>query len=355
MPDEPLPIRPTVRGVAAAAGVSAMTVSLALRNHPRVSSATRALVLRTAAKLGYRPDPQVAKLMHHLRVRRKPGYQASIGALTTVPAGAENPYHAEIIRSARQRADELGYGFSLFQWAEDPAALPALQRILRSRGVEGLLLLPMKTPRSFAGSLDWSELAVVATTYGVLEPEFHRVVPHQFGNALRICERLAGAGYRRIGLVLPAEHDLRVHHSFSAAVAWQNLIGGTEFVRPFIHRGDSPAERALQSWFKHERPDVIIAAGDKECRPIAQQLKLRVPGRVGFTSSNKAGRSVFAGIEERPEEIGITAIEQLAAMIQRGEKGVPSVPKVTMIEGRWIEGASVRSRARGKRLKAKPA
>jgi DNA-binding LacI/PurR family transcriptional regulator len=194
--------------------------------------------------------------------------------------------------------------------------------------------------------LDWKNFAVVTTTFGVLAPEFHRVVPHQFGNALGICERLAALSYRRIGLVLPAEHDLRVHHGFSAAVVWQNLIGGTEFVRPFIHSEELPTPSALKQWFEREQPDVIIAAGDKECRLIAQKLGLRMPGSVGFVSANKAGRSTFAGIEERPEEIGATAIELLAAMIQRGEKGVPAVPKVTMIDGRWIEGRSVRRRAR---------
>jgi DNA-binding LacI/PurR family transcriptional regulator len=318
-----------------------MTVSLALRNHPRISAATRELVQRTAARLGYRPDPTVAKLMHHLRVRRRPGFQASLAALTTIAEDAESPYLHDILRSARRRAEELGYGFTLFR-IDDAAAQPALQRVLRSRGVEGLILLPVAIPRAFDALLEWAEFSVVTTTYGVLAPEFHRVVPHQFGNALAMCQQLARAGYRRIGLVLPAEHDLRVHHGFSAAVAWQNLIGGTEFVRPLIHGGALPAAAEVRAWFARERPDVIIAAGDKECRPIAQQLGLRVPGRIGFASAHKAGRSVFAGIEERPAEIGATAIELLAGMIQRGEKGIPAVPKVTMIDGRWVEGRSVR-------------
>jgi hypothetical protein len=61
-------------------------------------------------------------------------------------------------------------------------------------------------------------------------------------------------------------------------------------------------------------------------------------------SANRTGPSPIAGIEERPEEIGATALELLAAMIQRGEKGVPAVPKVTMVEGRWIDGPSVKGR-----------
>ena len=321
-----------------------MTVSLALRKHPRIPPTTRALVERAAAKLGYRPDPHVAKLMDHLRTRRKPGYQSTIGAFTTLVEGKEGSYTIDMIRSASRRAEELGYGFTLFRGEDIAGQRNALQRILLNRGVEGIVLLPIATPRVLTEQLDWSVFSVVSTTYGVLAPAFHRVVPHQFGNALQICQQLAADGYRRIGLVLPAEQDLRVHHGFSAAVAWQNLIGGTEFVRPCIHEGVFPAKLELARWFEGERPDVIIAEGDKACRSIAQQLGLRLSGSVGFASANKSGQSIFAGIEERPEEIGATAIEFLASMIQRGEKGVPDVPKITMIDGRWIAGRSARRR-----------
>jgi DNA-binding LacI/PurR family transcriptional regulator len=175
--------RPTVRTIAAATGVSAMTVSLALRNHPRIPATTRLRVQRAADKLGYRPDPHVAKLMHHLRVRRKVVFQASVGALTTVPEGAEQPYLLDILHSARRRAEQFGYGFNVFRLG-DATPRPDLQRVLRSRGVDGIVLLPLATPRPVNDVLDWTEFSVVSTTYGVLAPKFHRVVPHQFSNAL---------------------------------------------------------------------------------------------------------------------------------------------------------------------------
>lgn len=347
--------RVTLRTIAASAGVSAMTVSLALRNNPRIPVATRNEIQRLADKLGYCPDPQVAKLMHHLRLGRQPGFQASLAALTTVQEGSETAYVAAIIRAAKKRAEDLGYGFTLFRVQDPPVEQPALQRMLRSRGVEGIVLLPVVTPRDFSPLLDWKDFAVVSTTYGVLAPQFHRVVPHQFGNALEICGQLARLGYRRIGLVLPEEQDVRVHHGFSAAVTWQSTIGGTEFLRPYIHAGAFPPEDELHDWYDRERPDVIISAGDKQCEMIAKQLDLRVPGAVGFVSANKADRSVFAGIDELPEEIGAAAIEQLAASVQRGEIGKPSVPKVTMIDGVWLDGKSVAAKRliSKARLKAK--
>lgn len=346
------PTRVTLRTVAASAGVSAMTVSLALRNHPRIPAETRAEIQRVATKLGYRPDPQVAKLMHHLRLGRQPGFQASLAAVTTVPEGGETAYVAAIQRAAKNRAEELGYGFTLFRVPDPPVAQPALQRMLRSRGVEGIVLLPVITPRDFSALLDWKDFAVVATTYGILAPQFHRVVPHQFGNALEICRQLTELGYRRIGLVLPAEQDVRVHHGFSAAVAWQSIVGGSEFLRPCIHAGALPPTEELRAWFKREQPDVIIASGDKECRNIAEKLGLSVPGKIGFVSANKAERSVFAGIDERPEAIGAAAIEQLAGILQRGEIGQPSIPKITMIDGQWMEGKSVSARREGRKTRA---
>src|SRR5258708_3652568 len=100
--------RPSLRNVARLAGVSAMTASRALRNRPRVSADTRAAVLKIAAQIGYRPDPNVAKLMHHLRTRRKLVFQGSICALTNRPPDMERDYVDAIVRGASQRADELG-------------------------------------------------------------------------------------------------------------------------------------------------------------------------------------------------------------------------------------------------------
>ena len=69
-PQPPAKIRVGLREVAAAAKVSVMTVSLALRDNPRISATTRERVKRLAAELGYHPDPELSRLMNHLRVSR---------------------------------------------------------------------------------------------------------------------------------------------------------------------------------------------------------------------------------------------------------------------------------------------
>lgn len=329
--------------IAELAGISSTAVSLALRNHPKISEATRRRVRQIAARIGYRPDPEVAKLMHHLRSRHKKTFQATLCAFTTEPNAERLPYSSKIVQSARERADALGYRLELVLLPPDVQRRPDLQRMLRTRGIEGVLLLPMKEPRDFRDLLDWSQFSVIASTYAVLAPQFHRVVPHQFGNMLMLCERLAALGHRRIGLVQDEAHDLRTHHSFSAAVAWQNVLGGSEFVQPFVYRDDDP--RSLVEWFESQRPDAIIYAG--AANSVAATLGLSIPGPVSFavTSIQDPRDCALAGVYERPEAIGARAVELLASMVQQGDKGIPEVPSVTMIEGRWLDGPSAPSRA----------
>ena len=66
-----------MKHVAQAAGVSVMTVSLALRHAPSIPVATRERVLAAAEKLGYRRNPLVSVLMAGLRGRQRVGRYAA--------------------------------------------------------------------------------------------------------------------------------------------------------------------------------------------------------------------------------------------------------------------------------------
>lgn len=327
-----------MRTVAEAAGVSAMTVSRVLRNHPAVSGEIRAHVQKIARELGYRPDPNVAKLMHLLRVRRKPAFQGAICAITTMlPDGPYNSYAEGVLAGARERAEARGYTFSILHVDLATTTQRGLHRILRGRGVEGVMLLPMAVPTALPGLLDWSEYSVVATTSSVTEPDVHRVIPNHFKNTQLLCRSLAGLGYRRIGLVQSHEHVERVYQSFNAAVAWHNMYHDNHLVAPFIYTLPlKPA--ALQSWYEREKPDVIIAHSDRLAEHFAQVLGLRLSGQVGFATTSTVRGSGCAGIDELTPEIGAVAVDQLTGLIQRGEKGIPGVPAATQLLGRWING-----------------
>jgi hypothetical protein len=129
--------------------------------------------------------------------------------------------------------------------------------------------------------------------------------------------------------------DLVVDHRFSAAVMWQNTMGGTDFVRAFIY--DQDYRDGLKSWFAGERPDGLIVGTESEAQGIAKELDLRVSGNVRIAVTERPGPTLFSGIDQRSAEIGAAAAAQLHGMIQRGEKGAPLVPSVMMIKGHWVQ------------------
>lgn len=336
--------RPTLRMIAARAGISSPAVSMALRNHPRIAVATRQRVLRIAEEMGYRPDPEVSKLMNHLRLRRKPRFRSVITALTSIPEKEERPYNRQLIEGAEARADQLGYRLAVLRVEPTVSRSAALQRMLRSRGVEGLLLLPMRAASPLDDLVDWTQFSVVAATRSVTAPEFHRVLPHHFGNTLEICEQLERLGYRRIGLVSNRGFDLVTSPGLAAGVVWQHIQGRAEAVAPLLHDGERP--NGVRAWFAGEKPDAIIARGVPDAEAIVADLRLRFPGRIGVAVTNLEGSRGFAGMDVHPYDIGAAAIEQLHARLQSSQKGVPHLAVETLVKGSWFAGPSVRSGAK---------
>ena len=335
-----LPRAPTIRTIAVAAGVSPMTVSLALRDHPSAAEATRRRVQRIAAKLGYRPDPTIAKLMAHLRTQRSHRLQAAMCCLTTFEHLEAEPYPNAIFHGAKQRAYELGYSMELIVAGQESTATPdRLERILRARGVQGLILLPMARSGEFRGVSHWEQFSVVSSTLSVTAPITHRVVPNAFDNVLALCGELGRSGHRRVGLVITQEHDLRVGHRFTAAMAWHNRYGGVLPVEPLVLQ--QPIKSEFPAWFARERPDAIIGYSEHELMEIESLLPAVRRRRLALVSTSKGRaeeRIDYPGIDERPTEIGRASTDLLASLIQHGDRGLPLVARATMIEGIFVGG-----------------
>ena len=331
--------RPTLRSLAREAGVSPMTFSLALRNSREVSAKTRARLQDLAFRAGYRPDPQVSKLMHHLRTRRKARVQANLCAMTHAwklgrfPAGS---FPHRLDASLRSRADALGYTLEFLNLDDYPTARQ-LQRVLVNRGIEGLLLLPLREPTDLSRRLDWSLFSTVSVTSSLIAPKLHSVTPNHYDNTLKACRELAAAGFRRIGIAMASDWDKRVSHRWSGGIAWQNQFGGTEPVRPLI--GDKPGTSLdagiFARWLGAERPDAVIleALNHDELQRVLAELPASRRPRIA--TMNWPSPLADFGIDQNVERIGTVAVDILASMLTRGEKGIPLLPDITMIEGTW--------------------
>jgi LacI family transcriptional regulator len=100
--------RITIADVAAAAGVSLMTVSRAMNDREGIHPETRERILKIAEKLGYHPSQIARGLVTH-----------QTATLGLVMPDVANPFFAQIARGAEEIAYKNGYNLFLINTAED--------------------------------------------------------------------------------------------------------------------------------------------------------------------------------------------------------------------------------------------
>ncbi len=313
-------------------------MSFALRGSTEIAPATRERLQRLAAERGYRTDPHVTSVMSRLRTKSSARAVVNICGLGEdwgTPRNGEN-YYTRLLAGVRGRAEALGFAFGVLHLNDYPESA-RLEQVLLARGVEGLLLLPLRAPADLATRLDWRKFAVAAVTSSVLAPSFHSVTPSHFDNMLLACRELTQSGCRRIGLAMSRDWDIRVRHRWSGGIAWQNQFGGTEPVKPLIYDRPGPNldTEALLAWLRAERPDVVILETVDRNGFERAVATLPAKRRPKCVTMNWPSALAVAGIDQQVERIGAAAIDLLGGMIARGEKGVPVQPTQSFIEGAW--------------------
>lgn len=335
--------RPTQKDIARAAGVTQATVSLALRNHPSVKPETAALVRSVAERLAYVLDPYLSGLSAYRKRLRTPGLRATLAWLSNDSDGsvwkrsrAFTAYH----EGARLRAAELGY-----QLEDHCLRLPGmtprrLKQILHARGIAGILVAPQPRPDVHL-DFRFDRFSAVSLGYTLAEPRLHLVTWHQFRAMETLFRNLLSLGYRRPGLALALDSDLRSDRNWSAAfLSEQARAGAGRSVPPLLDE-HLDAGRLL-SWYREYRPDVVVAIWPEVHRWLLD-AGLSVPRDVGFAClSVPDGDSVLSGLSENPRAIGAKAVDFLVDMIHRSARGVPAMQTCFLTEGHWCAGSTLR-------------
>lgn len=106
-------------------------------------------------------------------------------------------------------------------------------------------------------------------------------------------------------------------------------------------------EAAFRTWFRAEHPDVVIA--HRGVKTVVHEwlphLGARVPATCGFADLDvDAGTdSPYSGIRQNNEQVSAAAIDLIIGQLQRHERGLPEFPKIVLVEGVWVNGATTRT------------
>lgn len=320
--------------VAAEAGVHITTVSLALRNSPRLPQETRERIQAIARKLGYQPDPMLSALTAY---RRNSSIQINQGTLAWI--APDNNQHSRYRSGVKERCGELGYQVETFILHAVP--LERLSKILVARNIHGLLLAPQNRSRAHL-NLDWKLFSVVTFGHSLVRPQLHMVTNAQYHSS-RICTRaLRARGYRRIGFVSTRVSDERTDQNFSSGFQVEQRRFKENEKMPMLILKDESAEQQLQDfdeWYHQHKPEAIVTHYVRVEQFMADFGITFEQCALAFTD-RPANEKVVAGIDQNYAVIGRTAVDLVVGMIHRNECGIPEYPTNTLVEGTWRNGVS---------------
>ena len=340
----------TIRELAKLSGVSAATVSLALRNHARISQTTKDHVLRLAQRHGYVIDGRISELMGAVRLHRAGEPKGCLGLISLYADARpwEDPARGHLRRihdGQVERANELGYRLEEF-WVNQPGvSADRLAAIIAARGIQGLLSLgapeledEMPAPlRKF----------VIVTQGTSIRTRLHRVVSHFSQNTDFLLTTLKTRGYRRPGAVLQRFQDGRNWHQVSGLYLYHAKYTFADLDLPIFYATDAPEPVAFDRWFRTYRPDVLIYGEQRRYHaPIAAYLQkrgLRVPRDVGLALLESAVHPAsLSGVGQNFEQCGRKSVDVLISNLHHRRHGESVTPSVVCLDGDWVEGKTLR-------------
>lgn len=335
----------SMKDIAAKVGVHVSTVSLALKDSPKIKEATKKKILAVANELGYRRNPYLSTLMQSRRVRKVPQSSPVIGYITfheKRDGWKEQQVEFDFFEGCCEMAMKRGYKVEDF-WIKEPGmSSRRFSQILYSRGIQGIILGPSKEPDAHV-DLEWDRFSPVAIGHSIHYPQLHRVTNNHFLSTIRVMDYCAMVHAKKVGFAVQEIQTIRLQHRWLGAyLAKRRELDLDTSIEPLITENWS--KKTVCDWYDRYRPEVIVGPFGSSVGNWLESAGIKIPGELQLISlaCPRPGHRV-TGIYENSHGIGARAVQMVISMIEHTEKGIPRNPSTLSLEGLWNPGSTVKS------------
>lgn len=303
----------SVKDVAAAAGVSAGTVSNALNHPERVAPETVERVRRAIRDLGYVRNDAARQL--------RAGRSRSVGLIVL---DMRNPFYADVARGADARAAQDGLSVLVSDSARDGERERRLVDLFAEQRASGVIATPLTADLEHFERLAQRGVPVVLVDHEGESDGLSTVSVDDRKGGRLATEHLLARGCARVAFVGGPSGLRQVRDRFAGARAAASAAGvdleRIEIDDLTVGHGRSAGEALLRRP-AGKRPDGIFAANDLVAVGLLQALTMtggvRVPddiALVGYDDIDFAASTVvpLTSVRQPAELLGETAIELLA-------------------------------------------
>ncbi|MEV8455909.1 LacI family DNA-binding transcriptional regulator [Streptomyces sp. NPDC052095] len=291
--------RPTMKDVAARAGVGLKTVSRVVNSEPGVTPDTERRVQEAIEALGFRRNDSA-------RVLRK-GRTASIGLVLEDLA---DPFYGPLSRAVEEVARAHGALLINGSSAEDPEREQELVLALCARRVDGLIVIPAGDDHRYLEPEIRAGVATVFVDRPAGRIDADTVLCDSFGGAREGVAHLIAHGHRRIGFIGDQPH---IHTAAERLRGYRAALADadTEAQDAWVSLGPTDPARvraAAERMLSGPEPVTAVFAGNNRVTVTVVRVLAELERRVALVG--------FDDIE-LADLLGITVVSQDAAAAGR--------------------------------------
>lgn len=335
--------RVTLQTIADAANVHISTVSLALRNSPKISEETRRSIFKIAESLNYRPDPALSALISYRSSLKPTRYQETIAWLNCLPESKAWQKYSTLSgfrRGAERRAEELGYRIEEY-WYFDPNNNPRrIIDIMKARNIRGMLL-SAQIGLGSSIQIQWDDFCTVQIGDGLRSVRHDLVNLNQERTCAAAISKMAAKGYQRIGLILSQAHENAVRYQYAGAYLAATEIEKISQKLPILH-AEVDNINAIVAWFTKYKPDALITMPYYPLQKLIDENEMIAKTPICLICSSeedlkkiKGGHSNVFRVLNPSEMVGEGAVNMLDRRLRQNELGLPKHPFRLLYEGEW--------------------
>ncbi|MDA3875212.1 MAG: LacI family DNA-binding transcriptional regulator [Kiritimatiellae bacterium] len=332
--------RVTMRDIAEEAGVTPATVSMALKNKPCISGATRKKVQQIADQLGYRQDPLLAQLMATRRQGKSVSVKPHIAWLTQFDTEdswkTKSSTLDKMYKGAEIRAEERGYALEPF-WLKAPGMTPQrMKQILLTRDIHAIIL-PAQPVMNMEMDFPFEPFCVVAIGNSITNPGLNRVQPDLSRGVKFMLKAAEKKGLRRIGLVIKNDDYAHLNDPLYAETLlfWANHA---DFPAIPPYRYQNRMGQNLSEWIRKHRPDVLFSVNaNLDVLNDPEVLDPKALPLCMFLNHYDMKERKLTGVDIQPDLVGARAVDLMVSMIQQNQRGLLKEPYKVVTPTSWYE------------------
>ncbi len=334
----------TLKDIAKITGLSATTVSRALRGFDDVTPKTRDRVKEVALQLNYRPNLSARKLVS--------GRSGIVGLIFDSPtAGFEHAHIFDITHALSKAMAEKDLDLMLHV-SSDADPLATYDRLIARGTMDGFVLLFPKRDDPRIAYLRDRDVPFVVHGKDVEAPDYPFVSLDSKDLTRRAVDHLAGYGHRTVALLNGPEPwmvSMEREAAYSEAVKAQGLVQEPDLIRcgdTSQSYGRAAALCLLRN--DHLRPTAFVCCNSLVAFGVLEAvagLGLSVPGDISIVAHDDILPGVDTENLDPPLSVTRLAVKSaatiLAGLLLRRLNGESAADMQVLQKAEWVERSSV--------------